>query len=100
MPEEGYNGWSNYATWAVHQWLTNDPAIRDKVNQVVHGRVPDERLSEWVENEMWQELLEVNEDDVPHCLGSDLLTWAIGQVNWQELVTALKESEDALEELS
>ncbi|MGZ3638071.1 MAG: DUF7249 family protein [Ktedonobacterales bacterium] len=23
--ERGYNGWTNYATWNVHLWLTNDP---------------------------------------------------------------------------
>jgi hypothetical protein len=32
----------------------------------------------------------VNENDVPECLGADLLAWALGQVDWQELVTAFK----------
>ena len=27
---------------------------------------------------------------MPECLGADLLAWALGQVDWKELVTAFQ----------
>ena len=58
--------------------------------EIAAGRVPQERLSEWVEEHVWEGLLGVNENDAPECLGADLLAWALGQVDWQELVTAFQ----------
>ena len=26
-PEVGYNGWSNYETWLLYTWLTNDAGV-------------------------------------------------------------------------
>ena len=62
------------------------------------GRVPEERLSEWAEEYVWEGLLGVTENDVPECLGADLLAWALGQVDWQELVTAFKALPEEVEE--
>ena len=90
MIETGYNGWRNYTTWAVHTWLSADDEHLATVREISAGRVPAERLSEWVEEHVWEGLLGVNENDVPECLGADLLAWALGQVDWQELVAAFQ----------
>lgn len=90
MIEPGYNGWRNYTTWAVSTWLFADDEHLATVREIAAGRVPEERLSEWAEEHVWEGLLGVNENDVPECLGADLLAWALGQVDWQELVTAFK----------
>ena len=98
MIETGYNGWRNYTTWAVHTWLAADAEHLETVRQIAAGRVPEERLSEWVEEHVWEGLLGVNENDAPECLGADLLAWALGQVDWQELVTAFKALPEAVAE--
>jgi len=90
MIESAYNGWRNYTTWAVHTWLSADEEHLGTVRQIAGGRAPEERLSEWVEEHAWEGLLGVEENDVPECLGADLLSWALGQVDWQELVTAFQ----------
>ena len=92
MIESTYNGWRNYTTWAVHTWLSADDEHLATVRQIAGGRVPEERLSEWVEEHVWEGLLGVDEKDVPECLGADLLAWALGQVDWQKLVTAFQVS--------
>ena len=90
MIESAYNGWRNYTTWAVHTWLSADDEHLATVRQLAAGRVPEERLGEWVEEHVWEGLLGVNENDAPECLGADLLAWALGQVDWRELVTAFQ----------
>ena len=90
MIDSAYNGWRNYTTWAVHTWLSADDEPLAMARQIAAGRVPEERLSEWVEEHVWEGLLGLDENDVPECLGADLLSWALGQVDWQELVTAFQ----------
>ena len=90
MIESGYNGWRNYTTWAVHTWLSADDEHLPTVRQIAGGRVPEERLSEWVEEHVWEGLLGVDENDVPECLGADLLAWSLGQVDWPQLVAAFQ----------
>ena len=98
MIETGYNGWRNYTTWAVHTWLSADDEHLATAREIAAGRVPAERLGEWVEEHVWEGLLGVDENDVPECLGADLLAWALGQVDWQELVTAFQTPAEGAEE--
>ena len=90
-----YNGWANYATWAVALWVDNDEGLHNHRNWLVKvsRREGETRrvwladaLKEWVE-EMMPEL---------QGLAGDLLTHAVERVDWMELAKAWVE--DAVED--
>lgn len=39
---DGYNGWSNRATWNVSLWLSNEEAFYNDVNRLARRHGPDE----------------------------------------------------------
>lgn len=83
-----YNGWSNYPTWAVVNWLSSEQATAQTIEAVLdtvgtqpeaaHGRA-------WVEDG--------NPLADKASLYSDLLTWALGQVGWAEVAGCLRPDE-------
>lgn len=87
MTDKNYNGWTNYETWCVNLWLSNDEGTYNEVNdlllqeQSVHEA--ETALSDFVEG-----LAEST------CEGSisgasfvvDLLGSALANVNWTEIV--------------
>ncbi len=84
-----YNGWSNYETWVVHLWLTNDQGTDEYVRDKVRGLNTCDAC----------EALEVIvSDDNPlegqASMHADMLNAAISSVNWYELAKAFKDDED------
>jgi hypothetical protein len=41
MSDQGYNGWSNRATWNVNLWLSNDEGLYHEVNRLERRHVDD-----------------------------------------------------------
>jgi hypothetical protein len=106
MTDTTYNGWTNYPTWCVNLWLDNDEYSQAESHELVvraykkgmaaaktfvysrdwpvdthqaYARsIATDALKEYVE-----ELLNDERAD----LGSDLQSWALGQVDWREIVT-------------
>lgn len=81
-----YNGWTNYETWAVHQWLTaagSGAEIRHQAK--VTDSIADlpTKLYDYF-NDM------VLAKDGPSWR-SDLLVKGLGRVNWDELAEALRQ---------
>lgn len=94
-----YNGWKNYPTWCVNLWLSNDEGLYESASQLVreelmptqlgHRRFPEisvdrenrynvaERLRGWVEYEL--------APDLGASFAADLLSYALGQVDWFEI---------------
>ncbi len=101
MPDEsGYNGWTNYETWAVNLHLSNDQYTYNQARR--YYKTADE-LKEWLTN-CWYGLKdEIGEADKfyisPAILGllSDLLIASLQSVNWYEIYDGLH-SEDELED--
>lgn len=86
-----YNGWTNYETWCVNLWLTNDevtePMLRmlSQMHDVSVGYRAD-RIEEWVK------------DDRPvqdASLYSDMLGAALDAVNWREIVENHEHDDEA-----
>jgi hypothetical protein len=75
-----YNGWSNYETWAVNIWcgddITEDP---ERLLQLYKAGDPGHLLREWVLTEWLPEVVG---------LPSDLLHYAIDNVDWDALAEA------------
>lgn len=41
MNNEGYNGWSNYATWLINLHLSNDAGTYEYVNELAEQAIDD-----------------------------------------------------------
>lgn len=85
-----YNGWSNYETWCVHMWLTNDEFTNNLLDSVANGQgtayEKAAQFKEWVE------------DQAPRLsagIYSDLLLAALERVDWQEIIEGAEEVIDA-----
>ena len=99
--QERYNGWSNYPTWAVNLWLTNDEGS-DSYWRATAQEIVDEikeeldEVPEWLTKEQYaaQELAERLKDEITEqvriedaILASDLLSFALELVNWDEIAS-------------
>ena len=77
-----YNGWTNYETWCVNLWLTNEEYSASQLEQLVDS--DDDPLSKRSRLQYW-----VVEDfgvlDIEGMAG-DLLGMAFERVNWQEII--------------
>ena len=82
----GYQGWTNYETWCVNLWLSNDQASYTTTKEIVADGTEweaAERLKEWIAA-----------DEFPlkePTMYSDMLTAAFSEVNWVEIVRAFRE---------
>lgn len=104
--ETGYNGWANYPTWAVNLWLNNEEPLyrelreRASLAHVDASQDPNveagiwtvlqatryrlaENIQEWVTGEL--------APDLGPFFPADLLGWALGQVDWDEIAAAALE---------
>ncbi len=81
---ETYNGWTNYPTWAVYNWLSNESATSTAMQDV--GRTAKTAFA------AGQTIRQLVEDFNPlkeqASMYLDLLTWALAKVNWEEIGNA------------
>lgn len=83
-----YNGWTNYQTWVVNLWLTNDSASVDRLNEMAYDCLT--QASGDIVNATYQ-LAKCIEDDhdefMPETTGvyADLLGHALRCVDWREI---------------
>ncbi len=88
--EDGYNGWTNYETWCVNLWLSNDQGLDEMTRELVAGFDEDSPMHDIAD------ALEDFVEDLPECAEvrekasfvSDLLGAALSEVNWYEIATA------------
>src|SRR4030095_4150752 len=96
----GYNGWTNYPTWAVNLWLSNDEGLYNTTREMVAATVESEHEAEteetWTRQSPRHAVGEVLKDwvcdelapDLGATFAADLLGYALGQVDWDEIANA------------
>ncbi len=93
-----YNGWTNYETWAVHLWITNEQAPyfhwKDRAWEILgdQTKYEDDATGEAVQ--LANEIREAITDEctiATACLASDLMTAALEKVDWIEIAQAFVE---------
>lgn len=95
MKNEGYNGWSNYQTWAVNLWIGNDEGTynywREQAANVWENAEPykdiipkidvaKRDLADLLKNEISD-----SAPDLGASMYSDLLNSALSDVDWYEI---------------
>lgn len=101
-----YNGWSNYSTWDVHLWLTNDQGTYNLCRELARESVEEASTCSQIEEGIWTEVqarrflladrLRDHIDEINPLVGeaslfSDLLGAAIQDVDWHEVADAFLE---------
>jgi hypothetical protein len=101
---EGYNGWTNYESWAVGLWIDNEEGMYNYWREAAQecydeagdgvsayakftGReifTREERAVLALEKRLKEEM-EENQPDLGASLWSDLLNAAMSEVNWHEV---------------
>jgi hypothetical protein len=91
-----YNGWSNYPTWAVNLWLSNDEGLYREALEVVARNAGTRQRVEvadyfksWIVDEL--------APDLGASFAADLLGYALDLVDWFEIADSwIEDSAEAL----
>ncbi len=99
-----YNGWSNRETWLVKLWLDNDEGDysywREAAEEIVNGSKEGEDATGDEKRDAAYSLAKRLEEEITEAapevkgLWSDLLSTALGSVDWQEIAEAMVEDLD------
>jgi hypothetical protein len=88
MAEDTYNGWTNYPTWDVYSWLSSDEATNALMEAIAKKAPNVYRTADQIKDFVASR----NPLAAGASLYIDLLSLAIGLVNWDEIATAYWQS--------
>ena len=85
-----YNGWTNYETWLVGLWLSNDQGTDQYYRELAaaHGA---EGLNNGTMATAFRDSVEESLPDLGATLAADLMGAALSEVNWQEVARSFFE---------
>ncbi len=104
MKDKNYNGWTNYETWAVNLWINNDHGSQTSWLEQARAHFENAADCESVREGLWSrrsaarsKLADQIKDEFEEgsplveeaSVYSDLLTAALGEVDWHELAEHL-----------
>jgi hypothetical protein len=79
--QQTYNGWTNYETWLINLWLTNDELCYNDLMQIIQEMDDEQEMAEELKYRVMEDM-DLNEIS----LRSDLLSAATRNVNWLEII--------------
>ncbi len=82
-----YNGWSNYETWCVALWLSNDQGTDQYIRELVQAAEDTVQASKAVR----EYLEDLNPVADQASVFADLMNAALGEVDWVEVAEAFLE---------
>ena len=80
-----YNGWTNWETWNLNNWIQNDEITYHKWRDTARLLEPQQLAY------ALQEDFDSYLDDMPNGWHRDALGQALSRVNWLEIAESLKE---------
>lgn len=83
--ESRYNGWSNYETWAVNLWLTDDEGIYECIKEWAREALQQDIDNRSSAADHIKKFVDEMMPEMKPSLFSDLLQHAIGRVDWHEI---------------
>jgi len=88
MTENGYQGYKNYATWAVGLWLNNDEGLYRYMIDVLRKNADDYTAAKEIKN-----FIEENNPllDGPASMYQDIMQSALDDVDYSEIVKLNRE---------
>lgn len=101
-----YNGWTNYETWCVHLWLTNEEGTYNHCRELARQATAEAPDCEQVRRRVWTiedakkfTLADLLKDFIEEMnpladgasMFTDLLNAAISEVDWHEIAEAFLE---------
>ncbi len=92
MSDSGYNGWTNYETWAANLWLTNDEGGYNWLVENAEECVSDaEGEKEAAAGDLAHRLESFHDEFYPEVSGlfSDLLRSAYERIDWREIADSV-----------
>lgn len=81
MTDNTYNGWTNWETWMVNLWMTNDVGTYEAARE----QPTASRLRDW-----WDELA----TDELEGFVADCVNGVLSEVDWQEIYDGLHEGDE------
>ena len=96
--EEGYQGWTNYETWAVKLWIDNDEGTQEYYHDLVReiSKNPETGIAYLADR--LKEEIEEQAPKIEPSMYSDLLGAAISEIDFFELAQALLEDVQEIDE--
>lgn len=83
-----YNGWKNYCTWAAALWIDNEEStyryFRERVEEI-KAETDDENERKYQLAELIKEFIEDNAPELSASVYSDLLGFALGEIDFYEI---------------
>jgi hypothetical protein len=81
------NGYTNRPTWAVSLWIGQNPATLQELQTLAANTAPED-----LEDAIRRYFADTNNPMADKgSLYNDLITWALGQVNWAEIAAIINE---------
>ena len=88
MENANYNGWKNYCTWAAALWIDNEQSsyfyFREQVAEV-KAETDNKDEQRYNLAERVKEFIEENAPEIPASVYSDLLGFALGEIDYNEI---------------
>jgi hypothetical protein len=92
MTEKRYNGWTNYETWLIALYISNDEGEQNLWTNQARA-MSESKLADALK-EYHEEAAEAGKESLPY-FAQDLLSAAFSEVNWREIAKDLQEEEAA-----
>ena len=94
MKENTYNGWTNYCTWVAALWLNNEETtykyFRGLAAEIKQEEADEKARKYQLENAI-KEFIEENAPELSASMYSDLLGFAMQEINYYEIASNILE---------